>query len=940
MRVPVSTYRVQLQPGHGFAAARAALAYLQELGVTDLYVSPFFAAEPGSRHGYNIVDYARLNPELGTPAELEALARELRERGMGLVADFVPNHMGIATSENGWWNDLLENGPSSRFADFFDVDFRPGKASLQDRVLLPILGAQYGEVLERGELQLVRDGGSFVVRYWERVLPVRVKSLVPLLERAGVRSGLDPASPERMELDSTVRALRLLPSPDARAPEDREVRDREREVVRRRLTALFGGSDPLRAAVDTVVAEVNGRPGDPSSFDELDALLREQCYRASSWQVATEEINYRRFFDVHGLAAIRMEDPAVFDAAHALLLRLVAEGLVTGLRLDHTDGLYDPASYFDALQHRLAEATRTPADGEGGRPFWVVAEKILEDGEPLPRSWKVHGTTGYDFTAAVTQVLVDPRSERLLTRLYQRFTREHAAFDAVVTEAKRGILRSSLAAELTMLARRLERIAEGNRRSRDFPLYPLRRALAETLVGFRVYRTYVRPDGRREAGDEGQVRGAIRRGRRAARDLPPQVFDFLGDVLLLADGARFDAERRDRVELAMKFQQLSGPVTAKAVEDTAFYRYHRLIALNEVGCDPARFGMDLETFHASNRQRAEAWPLGMVTTSTHDTKRGEDVRARLAVLTEVPDLWRAAVRRFAHHGRRHVRLVDGETAPSRNDQYLFYQTVVGALPVDTDAVDRRFVERVGAYMQKAIKEAKRETSWVNPNTEYETATALFVEDMLADERFVRVVRSMSDLITRPGVVNGLAQRVLLACAPGVADTYQGSEGWDQRLVDPDNRDPVDFAALNHRLRTLRERMGRDRAALAEALLAEFRTGDVKLFVVYALLQLRRAAAELFLRGSYEPLGGPEHVIAFARRHGSELLVCVVPRWSSRLTGSARAWPLAAAWGEETLQMPADGAWENVLTGERHEVGTHLRLATVFARFPVAVLSRT
>ena len=939
MRAPVSTYRLQLQPAFGFRAARETLSYLRALGVTDVYTSPLFAAEPGSTHGYNLIDPNRLNPELGSVEDFEAFTATLRELGLGLVLDWVPNHMGIGTSLNAWWNDVLEHGPSSRYADFFDVDWRPPKESLHDRVLLPILGRQYGEALEAGEIRLARTGGSFVVRYYERDLPVRPKSLAPLLEEAVRRCDLDGADPKRQELESIARAIQMLPPTSSQAEADREVRAREKEVIRRRLGDLLEASSHLAAVLDGLIAEINGRPGDPASFDRLDALLREQNYRPSSWLVATEEINYRRFFDVHGLAAIRMEDPAVFAATHGLLLELVAAGTVTGLRLDHTDGLYDPARYFAALQDRLADAAGASQRDGGGRPFYVIAEKILEPDEALRRSWRIHGTTGYDFLAGATGLLVDGRAEAMLTRLYQRFTRQRAPYAQVVEEAKRTILRSSLSAELNVLARRLERIAEASRRSRDFTLISLTRALTETLVAFRVYRTYVQADGHREPDDEGLIRGAIARARRTAREIPSQVFSFLNDVLLLADGARDPADRAARVELALKFQQLTGPVTAKAVEDTAFYRYHRLVCLNEVGSDPGRFGTSPASLHKENAARARDWPLSLLATATHDTKRGEDVRARLAVLTEMPDVWRRAVARWSRLGRTHKTLLEGEPAPSRNDEYLFYQTVVGAFPLAYGPeVQASFAPRVGAYMQKAAKEAKRETSWTNPNAEYESALAAFVEAMLADLRYLADVRSFCDTLAPYGAVNGLAHVLLRLCAPGVSDTYQGSELWDLRLVDPDNRAPIDYAPLRAMLVDLQARQ-RDPAALARDLLAQYRTGAVKLYVLHVGLSARRLWPAVFRAGSYEPLDGPEHVFAFARRQTSELVVCAVPRLSFRLTQGRQPWPLGEAWGEETLRMPADGVYRHLFTGETFRVGTHLRLAALFATFPVALLTR-
>ena len=622
-----ATYRIQLHAKFGFVAARDLVPYLDELGISHVYASPYFMAQPGSTHGYDLVDPKRLNPELGTDEDHRAWTEALAARQMGHIVDFVPNHM-AASPQNKWWHDVLENGPASTYADHFDIEWNPPKEALRGKVLLPVLGAQYGEVLERGELKLEREGGSFCIRYYDRCFPVNPPTTAPLLMRAIEKLDLPPEDPHRQDLESIASGLARL------AFEVPKERAREKEVLKRRLATLIAEDEKIARVIDDEVTRMNGDPADPHSFDDLDQLLVGQMYRLAYWRVATEEINYRRFFEINDLAAIRMECDAVFQDMHELLLSLVAQGRLQGIRLDHVDGLYDPAGYFEKLRASLAEA-------RPGAPIWVTAEKILSTNESLPTSWQIDGTTGYDFLAAVNGVLVDARAEDAFTRLYRDVIGDTRSFGEHAFDSKRTILRSSLASELQMLALRLERIAMRDRRSRDFTLATLRRAIGETIAAFPVYRTYVRPDGSHDATDVQIVTRAIRVARRKNPEVNPSVFAFLRDQILFQ--GRSD-EDKDRAEFAMRFQQLTGPVVAKGVEDTAFYTYVRFVGMNEVGGSPERIGLSAPAFHGMNAEHLARWPLAMTTTSTHDTKRGEDVRARLAVLTEIPEAFTAWVR--------------------------------------------------------------------------------------------------------------------------------------------------------------------------------------------------------------------------------------------------------------------------------------------------------
>jgi (1->4)-alpha-D-glucan 1-alpha-D-glucosylmutase len=936
-----STYRLQLHAGFGFRQALQTLDYLSELGITDVYTSPLMMAVAGSNHGYDVVDHGRVNPELGTDEDFAAFSAGLKARNMGLLLDWVPNHMGIASGQNRMWEDILENGPNSRYADYFDIDWRPARSDLTDRVLLPILGDQYGDVLERGELTIMFEEGQFRLGYFERRLPLGPKTLIPLLELVSAKTGLGEEEAAQSELASILSALRHLPAPSDTRPEDKKERAREKEIIRQRFVRLHGESAIVRAALDATLLEFNGTPGMASTFDNLDAILRAQSYRLASWRVAAEEINYRRFFDINDLAALRMEVPAVFDEAHALLFQWLEEERVSALRLDHTDGLYDPRAYFEALQRRYssgnAERERSPDDI--ARPLPILVEKILEPAERLPTSWAVDGTTGYEFANSTLGLWVDAQAEGLLTSTYQRFTRDRSTFKDHVYESKRHVLRFSFASELGMLARSLERIASSHRRFRDFTRGGLARALMETMAAFPVYRTYLREDEARSQTDETSIRTAIAEARRRLPSLNASLFDFIEQVLLL-EGEGDSEQKREQRRFALRFQQLTGPIMAKAVEDTAFYRYPRLICLNEVGGMPGSFGVPIDELHAQNAERARTWPLSMITTSTHDTKRGEDTGARIAVLSEMPEIWRRAVQRMGELGQRAKTRVDGELAPSRSAEYLLYQTLLGAWPYGWDGTQGRadFAARLSAFLLKACKEAKQETSWVNPNPAYDQAITDFVQRLLQDQAFVDEAHRLSELVAPYGAVNGLSQTLLRLCSPGISDTYQGSELWNQSLVDPDNRQKVDFAQrrlIASRLRT----EGGDRPALCRSLLESYADGAVKLYVTQVGLLARREHRDLFLRGDYQGLSSGEHVIAFTRAFKDQRLICCVPRLSYRLTKGEKRWPLGAVWGEESIRIPNAGTYRNLLTDAVFEVKGKLSLRELFGDFPVALLLR-
>ncbi|CAM4396537.1 malto-oligosyltrehalose synthase [Deinococcus marmoris] len=931
--IPSSTYRLQLNRDFNFADARKILPYLARLGVSDVYLSPIWASTPGSPHGYDVTDHSAVNPELGGVAGLHRFSARAQELGLGVIVDFVPNHMGIQGGHNPYWEDVLMHGQASRYAHFFDISWQPLKRALEGKVLLPVLGDQYGRVLENGELALEHAGGRFFVRYWERKLPMSPRSIGTVLAAVGQQLPRAAAESIRAELASLARSMESLPrsSSDALTDVDRLGRAQELEVMTRRLRALLETSSEVQTALDAALAAIN------ADSAQLDALISEQNYRLAFWKVAAEEINYRRFFDINDLAALRMEDPRVFAWAHTTLFGLIREGVVQGVRLDHTDGLYDPAGYFQALQAGAAEAlgVEWKPGADGPLPLYVVAEKILEPGEHLPNDWAVDGTTGYDFLAELNGVFVDSTHEDEMGAIYRRFTGDRLSYGEHLYRGKQLIQRVSLPGEVNVLTESLERLGESDLRSRDFTLSALRNAVREVIATFPVYRTYLRANGDREPGDNAKIAKAVRdakiQNRREGGPLDPSVFDYLGSVLTMdvPDGAAREAY----ADFALSFQQLTGPVTAKGAEDTAFYRYARLISLNEVGGDPAHFGTRLKDFHRAAQERSQRWPHAMLSGSTHDTKRGEDTRARISVISELPQAWGAFVRRWAAPILELSQEQELGLAPSPLDSYTLLQTALGAYPLSGDLDD--FPDRLSAYMLKASREAKLRTSWAAPDEEYEAAMDRFVRGLLADSGFAGALRDLHTLISPYGAQNGLSATLARLTAPGVPDTYQGSEGWNQSLVDPDNRRPVDYQGLTRRLTRLEKGVG---LPLARKLLGSYEDGSVKTLVTWAALQTRAAHPELFQAGSYRSIDAGRHLLAFAREHEGELAVTVAPRLTLTLTRQAVPWALGETWGTRQLTLPASGTFENVLTGERFKVrGGKIPVAKVLEDFPLALL---
>jgi len=941
--IPRATYRLQLNAGFTFRDALGVVPYLAALGVSHLYCSPYFRARSGSAHGYDVVDHNSFNPEIGDEADFERLVAALRAHGMGHIVDIVPNHVGILGTDNAWWMDLLENGQSSVYAGFFDIDWAPSNPDRAQKILVPVLADPYAAALERGELELrfERDSGSFAVFYGGHRLPLDPRTYPRILDRVA-------ALVSSSELENIRRALAALPDRRVPTPEQVAERSREKEVHKRRLAALAAGDSAVAHALDTAVRSFTGTAAEPASFDALHELLELQAFHLAYWRVASEDINYRRFFDVNDLAALRVDNEAVFEATHRRVLELIAAGKIDGLRVDHVDGLYDPAGYLRRLQQRIGAVTGR----ELPRALYLVVEKISLSFEHLPDDWPVHGETGYHFANIVNRMLIDAATRTRMDRVYRALSGEAQEWRDVAYECQQLILRRSLASELNVATNQLARIARSDRSTRDFTFNNLRQALAEVIACFPVYRTYVAEtvsDSDRRYVEWGI---AAARRRRAASEAP--VFDFVRAALLLQLPAATEAQLRAHRAFVMKFQQITAPITAKGIEDTALYRYNRLLALNEVASEPGIYGGGgVRAFHADAEYRVRHWPHEMLASSTHDTKRSEDVRARLAVLSEMTTPWRDAVRRWIRINRRRKREVDGAAAPSSNDEYHFYQTLLGSWPLpEPDAVGlAEYRVRIETYMIKAVREAKVHTSWTETGTAYEEALLQFVRNAIEprdNNLFLADFLTFWRPVARFGLLNSLSQTLCKLTAPGVPDIYQGNELWDFSLVDPDNRRPVDYAI---RAMLLAE-LGHDSERRLPEMLAHLEDGRCKLLLTWRTLQLRRAQPRLFSHGDYRRLrvhgSRAHHLCAFARRYERRAVIVIAPRLYRRLLDDTARLPLGSeVWEDTFIELPANAGsrrpLRNVIDGTQLQPQTEgnmlgIAAAQALASFPVALLS--
>lgn len=916
--IPRATYRVQLNADFGFDQVAAIADYMARLGVSHLYASPYMKARPGSTHGYDIVDHNALNPELGDDAAFDAMVAALKRNGLGQILDFVPNHMGVGGSDNEWWLDVLEWGPDSPSAGYFDIEWDSDYRYLQGKLLVPVLGDQYGAVLAAGglELRFDADAGSFAVwAYGNHKLPVRPQDYGTIL-------GTDHPDLERLG-DIFTHLAYAHPHQISRAADHKA-----------ELATLVSRRPDVAEAIDRRLAVFRGEAGETDGWGHLHALIAGQNWRVAYFKVAADDINYRRFFNINELAGLRMDEPGLFDITHRMVLRLIEDGTLDGLRIDHIDGLIDPKGYCERLS------------SSSSKPFYLVVEKILARHERLREDWPIDGTTGYEFANLMGGLFVDPQGEPAFDRLYAGFIGHGERFEDVVRRSKIRIMESEMASELHVMARKAARIARSNPATADFTANILHQALKETIARFPVYRTYV--DGGVPSDlDRRDIGWAVSQARKVEQGPDGSVYDFVQRLLTsdLVATPRSGYSHRQVSRFAMRFQQYSGPVMAKGLEDTAFYRYNRLVALNEVGGHPEHFGVSPAAFHRANLDRARNWPGNMLASTTHDTKRGEDTRARLYALSEMPEEWERQIQSWSRLLRARRGDVEGTAPPDRNDEYLFYQLLVGAWPVEMigaafDQLDPAamdvFAERIAGAMTKSMREAKVHTTWAAPNDAYESAVVGFVHDALDVSRrnaFLDVFLPFQAMIARLGMVNGLSQTLLKLTSPGIPDLYQGCELWNFSLVDPDNRLPVDYQTrrrLLDEVESLLEQRG------ASKLLERWADGAVKLAVTRSALALRAEKPAIFAGGDYIPLEATgdkaEHVVAFARKAGDDAVVVAVPR----LVGGLGKAPV---WGNTAIPLPRGARWRDVLTGRVLPGGDAALASALFSGFPVALLVR-
>jgi len=942
-----ATYRLQFNKDFTFRDATNLLEYLSDLGISHVYASPILAARRGSMHGYDVIDPTRLNPELGTEADFHAMQEKLHSLRMGMVLDIVPNHMS-ASSENLWWMDVLENGPESVYASYFDIDWHPPLRTLEGKVLLPILGGPFGEILERQELKLVLADGKFFVQYFESLFPVAPRSYRRILKHRidQIKALLGEDSPVYQEYSGVVAAFSALAEREGDKADAASNKRLQFEGARERLRQLIAGSAYVDTFLQQNLNDLNGEKGNPASFSSLERLLDEQHYVLAYWQNVNVEINYRRFFTINDLVGIRIQDPMVFDAVHHLIARMVEQGAVNGLRIDHIDGLRDPVGYLNRLNERLAissapEAARVP----------IFVEKILARSEDLPCDWVATGTTGYDFVNALNCFFVDPRGAKRMEQIYSKFIGQAPVFQDIVYQKKRLVMSSLLGVEMRALAHHLQMLASNGRYARDLPVGELTQALLETTAHLPVYRTYLR-NLEVSAADETRIEGAIEDARKQRPQLNPQAFDFLRDVLLVKNRPYLlPGQREACLAFVLRWQQFTGPIMAKAFEDTFLYVYNPLISLNEVGGDPRPSMAPAADFFQFVTHRSRFWPHTMNAATTHDTKRSEDVRARINVVSQIPEEWEKCVTRWSKWNAPHRKKISNHLVPDRNEEIFLYQTLLGMWPPDESGMPK-LIERLQSYAIKATREAMVHTRWTKPNESHEAALHNFVVTILKPGRnnsFLTDFRDFESTIAYHGMLDGLSQTLLKIVSPGFPDFYQGSELWDLRLVDPDNRQPVDFDRRKSLLAELKTWGATPSTEFVEQITSNWRDARIKLYLIWKALAFRRENAALFYDGDFIALPidarRAENAAAFARHHGGAWMIAIVPRWLKRAGTQSSSASDAKFWANTQISIPAGspGKWQNVLTGEtliatNNKRKRVLRAAEIFRTFPVALIS--
>ncbi|MEG5001141.1 malto-oligosyltrehalose synthase [Microcoleus sp. B4-D4] len=927
MRIPTATYRIQFHGGFKFEAAKQIVSYLEELGITDLYASPIFKARKGSTHGYDVVDSNLLNPELGNSEDFESLTYEIKQRKMGWLQDIVPNHMAYDT-QNLLLSDVLENGPDSDYFDYFDIEWNHAYENLRGRVLAPLLGNFYGECLENGEIQLQYREKGLTINYYDLKLPVKIDSYGKFITHNLGHLGreLGRRHPDFIKLLGIIYLIKNTSS---------EVKGKARydqiAFVKGLLWELYNQNPVVHEFIDENINVFNGEKGNAESFNLLDDLLSDQFYRLSFWKVGAEEINYRRFFTVNELMSVKVEEIKVFHKNHALIFDMVEEGKFTGLRIDHIDGLYDPTEYLKRLREKIGET-------------YLTVEKILEHEEDLPPYWPIEGTSGYEFLNYLNGVFCRCDREEQFSEIYHRFTRLTVPYEQLFLEKKGLIVEKNLAGDVDNLAQLLKNISGHSRQGNDFTRSGLEKALSAVLTVFPVYRTYINQEGLRES-DRTYVKYAIAH----AKELVPRLLKelkFIETLLLLEEEETLTVEQKEeRRHFVMKLQQLTGPLMAKGVEDTLLYVYYRLLSLNEVGGNPSQFGVSLADFHDFNKQQQIAWPHKMNATATHDTKRGEDVRARINVLSEIPEEWEQQVRSWRElNSSKKINFVN-RMVPDTNDEYFLYQTILGSFPFE-GIENTDYVDRLKDYAIKAVREAKVYTAWLRADNDYETGFMTFIESVLENSennQFLKNFLPFWKKVADYGIFNSLSQTLLKITAPGVPDIYQGTEFWDLSHVDPDNRRPVDFDRRIQVLQEIKQQAKTDILQLVEDLIATREDARIKLFLTARLLEARKEYLEVFKSGDYQSLQVvgtfKDNVVAFARSFGDTTVIVVAPRFLTGVVKPAEIPIGKQVWKDTNLvlseQMPS--VWKDAITNQLVESNGTLEIGDALGYFPAALL---
>ncbi len=929
MKIPISTYRLQFNQDFDFNKARAILSYLSELGITDIYASPIFKAKKGSMHGYDVVDLNLLNYDLGTAPDFEGLMEDVSNAGMGWIQDIVPNHMAF-DGENQMLMDVLENGRNSEYFDFFDIEWNHPYESLSERLLAPFLGSHYSEALDAREITVQYGDNGFYISYYSLRLPLKIESYVGIItyHLQELRKVLGDDHPDLIKFLGILYSLKNLPVSE----EERLDRYSQILFIKRMLWELYTGNNNIKEFIDENLGIYNGTKESSEGLSLLDNLLSDQLFRLSFWKVATEELNYRRFFNINGLISLRVEDERVFNLSHSFILNLVKNKKVSGLRIDHIDGLYDPTEYLRRLRERTED-------------LYIVVEKILEFGEELPALWAVQGTTGYDFLNVVNGIFCDEQNGRNFNKLYYGFSGFKTSYESLVYDKKMLVIEKDMAGDVDNLAHLLKRISSNDRYGADITLYGIKRAFVEVLALFPVYRTYIRENVYSEE-DRALITGTISKAREANPALLHELNFMERFFLLEFQEYHTDEDRNAWLHFIKRFQQLTGPLMAKGFEDTTLYIYNRLLSLNDVGGSPDKFGVTVDEFHEFNEKRARMQPHSMNATATHDTKRGEDIRARINVLSEIPELWEFNFRNWSRFNRRKKKNMKGVAVPTKNDEYFLYQTLVGALPFFDEEMDS-FKARLKDYVIKAVREAKVHTAWLKPDTEYEESFLAYIDKILDSNdknQFLAEFLPFQKTIAFYGILNSLSQTFLKITSPGFPDFYQGSEFWDFSMVDPDNRRSVDYEKRIWLFQEMKSREAGEVLDMINELIATKEDGRIKMFLIYKTLAARNRNRALFENGTYIPLevAGEfkDNIVAFAWEYKPVWIIAVAPRFMTRIVEEGH-FPLGReVWSDTHILLPKDAptVLRDEITGLEIQSGQTLLVGDVLNHFPCALLS--